>query len=84
MRNDNPQNVIMITEKSKSDALYLKNKGNELFKATQYSDAIIQYKQALVQAQTPENNSLKVIILSNISQCYTNLDLYEDALEYTQ
>ena len=86
LRNDNPQNIILKPQDSEQTAMRSKEKGNYLFKLGLYSEAIDCYKQGVDLFKNDElsDHKLLVILLSNISQCYMNHNLFEDALLYVE
>lgn len=77
LRNDNPQNIVFKEEK-KDDALILKELGNKFFSEKQFVQAIKCYQDAM---QKTSEDDLKMILFSNTSQNYLELQMYEDALE---
>ena len=85
MRNDNPSNIILKTSTTQLDASSLKKQGNTFFKQGQHQKAINSYKSALayMKRMAVEDTALTVTIMSNMIQCYIKLDLYEDALEFS-
>eukprot|EP01036_Dinobryon_divergens_P006821 gene6821-9068_t len=63
----------MLTEELQEKLDALRNEGNRLFKALQYSDATFLYTQAL--DISPQN----AILFSNRSACYLSQGLYINA-----
>jgi tetratricopeptide (TPR) repeat protein len=71
LRNDNPQNIVNVQD--------LKQKANDLYRDKKYLEAIKWFKRTRLLTT---NLQMEVILLSNISQSFICLKLYEDALEY--
>lgn len=80
LRNDNAQNIILKRKNSKS--LELKEHGNELFKKKEYTEAIKLYQSSLESDGCDQ--ILKGAVLSNLSQSFLNLGLFEDSLYYAE
>ena len=77
LRNDNPQNIVFKEEK-RNDAVILKELGNKFFSEKNFVQAIKCYQDAM---QKTSEDDLKMILFSNTSQNYLELQMYEDALE---
>ena len=77
LRNDNPQNIVFKEEK-KDDALILKELGNKLFSEKKFVQAIKAYQDAMKKTS---EDKLRLILFSNTSLSYLELEMYEDALE---
>eukprot|EP00604_Paraphysomonas_vestita_P001519 CAMPEP_0174822658 /NCGR_PEP_ID=MMETSP1107-20130205/17506_1 /TAXON_ID=36770 /ORGANISM="Paraphysomonas vestita, Strain GFlagA" /LENGTH=277 /DNA_ID=CAMNT_0016042253 /DNA_START=22 /DNA_END=852 /DNA_ORIENTATION=+ len=65
------------SEKKKNTSTTLKLKGNKLFKAKKFEEALSQYMEAL--KLSPFDGTA---ILTNIAQAHIQLTQYEDALEF--
>lgn len=76
LRNDNPLNIV-FKEDEQYDPLILKDLGNKFFAEKKFDQAIKAYKDAL--SKTTDDH-LKMILFSNTSQSYIDLQMYEDAL----
>ena len=68
-----------IYPKGKCDPVELKNQGNINFEKKEYLKALNLYKVAL---DTAKDKTLIRNLFSNISKCFINLELYEDAIIY--
>ena len=77
LRNDNPSNIV-FKETKNDDPLVLKDLGNKFFQEKQYMQAIKCYQEAMT---VTTDDHLKMILLSNTSQNFLQLKMYEDALE---
>ena len=92
LRNDNPENIMYAdgsvgkgnqkkTNQQKWKMInsgVLKDRGNGFFKKGEYEQAIKYFVSALEQL---EDEKQRIVILSNMAQCYINLGLFEDALK---
>ena len=67
------------------DSIVLREQGNQAFKQGQYQDAIDRYSEALITLQDLSlSESIKNELTkcySNRSQCYLNLNQYEEAID---
>ena len=68
-----------IYPESKRDPVELKNQGNIKFENRDYLEALNLYKLAL---DTATDKILIRNLFSNISECFINLRLYDDAIDY--
>ena len=68
-----------IYPEGKRDPVELKNQGNIMFEKNEYLKALNLYKVAL---DTAKDKTLIRNLFSNISKCFINLELYEDAIIY--
>ena len=68
-----------IYPQGKCDSVELKNQGNINFEKKEYLKALNLYKVAL---DTAKDKTLIRNLFSNISKCFINLELYEDAIVY--
>ena len=61
-------------------------KGNAFFKTKNYLEAIRQYQFAIVELDKYKfiDKKLTITVLSNMAQCFLNLELYEDTLVFSE
>jgi len=63
-----------------TDSNELREKGNQAFKQGQYQEAIDRYTEAIQLLANNQTDELTKC-LSNRSQCYLNLNQYEEAID---
>lgn len=72
----------MAIEKKQDPSLNIKTKGDAMYGAGRYSDALDFYTRALEKAKTEENEQMYYICLGNIGNVYASMNDLKRALHY--
>lgn len=74
--------VSMAIEKKQDPSLNIKTKGDAMYGAGRYSDALDYYTRALERAKNEENDQMYYICLGNIGNVYASMNDIRRALHY--